>query len=45
VDTGGLNDLNPLQTEFLINNIQDFSSYLTGYTLRLRYKDQPVNAV
>jgi hypothetical protein len=22
-----------------------FSSYLTGNTLRLRYKDQPVNAV
>jgi hypothetical protein len=27
------------------NNIYKFSSYLTGNTLRLRYKDQPVNAV
>jgi hypothetical protein len=27
------------------NNIQTFSSYLTGNTLRLRYKAQPVNAV
>jgi hypothetical protein len=26
-------------------NIYKFSSYLTGNTLRLRYKAQPVNAV
>jgi hypothetical protein len=32
-------------TEFLLKNIYNFSSYLTGNTLRLRYKDQPVNAV
>jgi hypothetical protein len=37
--------LNPLQTEFLLNNIQEFSSYLTGNTLPLRYKDRPANAV
>jgi hypothetical protein len=37
--------LHPLKTEFLINNIYKFSSYLTGKTLRLRYKAQAVNAV
>jgi hypothetical protein len=34
-----------LKTEFLLNNIQNFSPYLTGNTLRLGYKAQPVNAV
>jgi hypothetical protein len=33
------------KTEFLLNTIYKFSSYLTGNTLRLRYKAQPVNAV
>jgi hypothetical protein len=37
--------VNPLKTEFLLNNIYKFSSYLTGNTLRLHYKAQPVNAV
>jgi hypothetical protein len=32
-------------TEFIQNNIYKFSPYLTGNTLRLRYKAQPVNAV
>jgi hypothetical protein len=32
-------------TNTLPNNIEEFSSYLTGNTLRLRYKAQPVNAV
>jgi hypothetical protein len=36
---------NPLKTDFLLNNIQKFSWYLTGNTLRLRYKGQRVNAV
>jgi hypothetical protein len=36
---------NPLSTEFLLNYIKIFSSYLTGNILRLRYKAQPVNAV
>jgi hypothetical protein len=36
---------NPLKTEFLPNNIYKSSLYLTGNTLRLRYKAQPVNAV
>jgi hypothetical protein len=31
--------------EFLKPNIYKFSSYLTGNTLCLRYRDQPVNAV
>jgi hypothetical protein len=30
---------------FLLNNINKFISYLTGNTLRLRYKAEPVNAV
>jgi hypothetical protein len=34
-----------LETEFLLNNIYKFSSYLTGNTLRHHYKAQPVNAV
>jgi hypothetical protein len=38
-------DINPLKTEFLLNNIYKFSPYLTGNTSRLRYKAQPVNAV
>jgi hypothetical protein len=37
--------INPLKTEFVLNNIQKFSLYLTGNTLRLHYKAQPVNAV
>jgi hypothetical protein len=37
--------INPLKTEFLLNNIYSFSSYFTGNTLRLRYKAQPENAV
>jgi hypothetical protein len=37
--------LNPLKNEFLENNIYKSGSYLTGDTLRLCYKDQPVNAV
>jgi hypothetical protein len=32
------------QGEFLLYNIQNSSSYLTGNTLRLRCKDQRVNA-
>jgi hypothetical protein len=31
--------------EFLLNNTQKFSSYLKRNKLRLRYKDQPANAV
>jgi hypothetical protein len=38
-------ELNPLKTEFLLNNIFKSSLYLTGNTLRLRYKAQLVNAV
>jgi hypothetical protein len=34
-----------LKAEFLPNNIYIFRSYLIGNTLRLRHKDQPVNAV
>jgi hypothetical protein len=34
----------PLKTEFLLNNISKSNSYLTGNTLRLHYKAQPVNA-
>jgi hypothetical protein len=30
---------------FLVNNIYNFSSYLTGNKLRLRYRDQAVNFV
>jgi hypothetical protein len=37
--------INPLKTGFLLNNIWEFSSYLTGNVLRRRYKAQPVNAV
>jgi hypothetical protein len=37
--------LNPLKTEFRLSEIYKFSSYLTGNTLRLHYKAQPVNAV
>jgi hypothetical protein len=35
----------PLKTEFLHNFINKSSLYLTGNSLRLRYKAQPVNAV
>jgi hypothetical protein len=34
-----------VKTEILLYNIYRFSPYLTGNTLHLRYKDQPVNAV
>jgi hypothetical protein len=37
--------LKPLKTEFLLNNIYKFSSYLTGKKLRLRYKAKPDNTV
>jgi hypothetical protein len=37
--------VNPLKTGFLLNNIYESSPYLTGNTLRLHYKAQPVNAV
>jgi hypothetical protein len=37
--------INPLKTEFLNKFIYKLSSYLTGNTLHLRYKAQPVNAV
>jgi hypothetical protein len=37
--------INPLKTEFLLNDVYKSSPYLTGKTLRLRYKAQPVNAV
>jgi hypothetical protein len=37
--------VNPLKTELFLNNVKKFSSYLTGNTSRLRYKEQPVNAV
>jgi hypothetical protein len=37
--------INPLETEFQLNNIYKFSPYLTGNIFRLRYKAQPVNAV
>jgi hypothetical protein len=39
------NRLNPLKTEYLPNNIHKSSPYLTGNTLRLYYKAQPINAV
>jgi hypothetical protein len=32
-------------SNFLLNNKQKFSAYLTANTLRHRYKAQPVNAV
>jgi hypothetical protein len=38
-------EANPLNTELRLNDIYKCSSYLTGNTLRLRYRDQPVNAV
>jgi hypothetical protein len=37
--------INHLKTEFLNKFILEFSSYLTGNMLCLRYKAQPVNAV
>jgi hypothetical protein len=36
---------NILKAELLLNSISDFSSYLAGNTLCLRYKAQSVNAV
>jgi hypothetical protein len=38
-------NFNPLRTEVLLSNIQESSSYLTGNTLRFRYKAQQINAV
>jgi hypothetical protein len=38
------NYINLLETQILLNSIWKASSYLTGNTLRLRYKAQPVNA-
>jgi hypothetical protein len=35
----------PLQAEIIANYIYQSSPYLTGNTLRHRYKTQPVNAV
>jgi hypothetical protein len=40
-----LSDLNPSNTEFILNNVYKFCLHLTGNTLRLHYKAQPVNAV
>jgi hypothetical protein len=37
--------VNLFKPEVLLNDIKEFSSYLTGNTLRLQYKAQPVNAV
>jgi hypothetical protein len=37
--------VNPLKTEFLLSDIYRSSLYLTGNTLRLHYRAQPVNAV
>jgi hypothetical protein len=34
-----------VEVEFHLNNIYKYSSYLRGNTLRLRYRDNPVNAV
>jgi hypothetical protein len=36
---------NPSKTELLLNYIEELSPYLTGNALRIRYKDQPFNAV
>jgi hypothetical protein len=38
-------NVNSLMAEFIFKNIQKFKSYLTGNTLRLRYKVEPVDAV
>jgi hypothetical protein len=35
-------DINPLRTEFHLNNIYKFSLYLTGNISLLRYKHQPM---
>jgi hypothetical protein len=43
--TVGARAINPLKTEFLHNFIYKSSPYVTGNTLRLHYKAQPVNAV
>jgi hypothetical protein len=37
--------INPTKTEFLLDNIQKFSSYVTGNILRRRYRYRSVNAV
>jgi hypothetical protein len=39
-----LRALDPLKTEFVLNNIYEFSSYLTGNKLCLYYKGQPFTA-
>jgi hypothetical protein len=44
VSQGLLQALNLLKTESVLNNIQEFSLYLTGNTLHLCYKDQPFTA-
>jgi hypothetical protein len=40
-----MNRFDPLKTNCILNNIYEFSSYLTGSTSRFRYRDQPINAV
>jgi hypothetical protein len=42
---GWKNDIYCYKFEVLLNSIYKFSPYLTGNTLRLSYKAQPVNAV
>jgi hypothetical protein len=44
-DQPSMERANTLKTALLLNNIYKSSPYLTGNTLRLRYKAQPVNAV
>jgi hypothetical protein len=40
-----ITEINPLNTEFLLNDIYKLRSYLTGNTLHLRFKDKLVNSV
>jgi hypothetical protein len=42
---GYLNSYRPLKIEILLSNKNIFNPYLSGNTLRLRYKAQPVNAI
>jgi hypothetical protein len=37
--------LNTIKTKFLLHNIKELSPYLTGNTLRLRYKAQQVRTI
>jgi hypothetical protein len=37
--------INLLETKRFLNTVYEFSSYLAGNTLRLRYKYKSVNAV